>query len=142
VLGTLLYLPDLYGFYIRVNPAANAAAAKNAAAITALVFVFEDLPQLTINSIYLDTVGFDAADSIAIFAFAMSMLSLVLNCGLFWDEVGGGGVVAAKANPTAFQRRQAVTGVKYPSETVISSGRDRFGVAATTTNDGYLEVDL
>ena len=53
------------------------------------------MPHILINSIYLDTVGFDEADNIAIFAFTMSMMSLVLNCALFWDEVGGGGVVAA-----------------------------------------------
>ena len=44
-------------------------------------------PQLVLNSIYLTTVGFENADPVAIFAFTMSMLSLVLNCMIFWDEV-------------------------------------------------------
>ena len=125
VLGSLLYLPDLYGFYTRVNPAADADAARNAASITALVFVFEDLPQLVVNSIYLNTVGFDAADSIAIFAFTMSMLSLVLNCGLFWDEVSGNGMVAARANPTAAARQRPT--VAIDNATTQDSNTDSFG---------------
>ena len=143
IFGTLLYLPDLYGFYTRINPAADAAAAKTAAGITALVFVFEDLPQLVINCIYLDTVGFDDADNIAIFAFTMSMLSMVLNCMIFWDEVNGESAVAAKANPQAFKRRQSATAFKNPSyesaETVTRI--DGFGFAANPeSNDGYVEV--
>ena len=46
-----------HGFYTRVNPNADAAAAKNAASITALVFVFEDLPQLVIDSISTSTLS-------------------------------------------------------------------------------------
>lgn len=115
VFGTMLYIPDLWGFYKRVDPAAKPEASSRAASITVLVFLFEDMPQLVINGIYLDTVGFEDADNIAIFAFTMSMLSLVLNILLFCDEKCDLGFLA-KANPKAAARRRE--GVKVKSGVV------------------------
>ena len=45
----MLYFPDMYGFVTRINPEAAPEAAKNAAGITALVFILEDMPQLVSN---------------------------------------------------------------------------------------------
>ena len=89
ILGSLLYLPDLWGFYKRVDPDAGAGDAKTSAMITATVFFLEDLPQLVLNAgIYLPTLGIGEADPVAIFALVMSGLSLVLNVGLFVNESG------------------------------------------------------
>jgi len=89
ILGSLLYLPDLWGFYMRVDADAGADAAKKSATITATVFFLEDLPQLVLNAgIYLPTLGIGEADPVAIFALVMSGLSLVLNVGLFANESG------------------------------------------------------
>ena len=85
-------MPDLWGFYKRFDPDADAGDAKASARITASVFLFEDAPQLVLNAaIYLPTMGIENADPVAIFALAMSGLSLVLNCMLFWREVAGKG---------------------------------------------------
>ena len=55
-----------------------------------------------INSIYLSTVGFDDADVIAVFAFTLSIMSLVVNCMLFFDEMRGThSIVAAKVSGRA-----------------------------------------
>jgi len=89
VLGSLLYFPDLWGFFKRVDPDADASSARKSATITATVFFLEDLPQLVLNAgIYLPTLGLKAADPVAIFALVMSGLSLVLNVGLFASESG------------------------------------------------------
>ena len=45
----MLYFPDMYGFVTRIIPEAAPEAAKNAAGITALVFILEDMPQLVSN---------------------------------------------------------------------------------------------
>ena len=89
ILGSLLWLPDLYGFAKRVDPDADNKDRNQAAGVTACVFLFEDLPQLVLNAaIYLPTMGIENADTIAIFALCMSGLSLMLNCMLFWGAVG------------------------------------------------------
>ena len=56
------------------------------AAMTLTVIVFEDLPQLMINIVYINTTTFAHADSIAVFAFVMSLLSVFCNIGLFYYE--------------------------------------------------------
>ena len=112
VLGTILYLPDLWGFYNRARAIGDnrRAERRNETAreehdrkakeaqrrqaytfVTALVFFLEDLPQLGINSLYLSTLGFSGADPVAIFAFVMSLLSLVLNMTLFVREMRASG---------------------------------------------------
>ena len=79
----------------RVAPAAADQRVKDnddektasAAGITLLVFFLEDVPQLIINSVYINTMTFADADSIAIFAFVMSLMSIVLNMTLFYKEL-------------------------------------------------------
>ena len=44
-------------------------------------------PQLCINVVYLNTMGFEDADPIAIFSFVMSIFSLLFNFGLGYKEV-------------------------------------------------------
>ena len=48
-------------------------------AVTVCVILFEDLPQIVLQNIYFDTLGFENADQIAVFAFVCSCLSLALN---------------------------------------------------------------
>jgi len=115
ILGSLLWLPDLWGFSMRVKQAAekekrahatyrrdqvqpayereaDAIDSRIVARITACVFLCEDLPQLVLNAgIYLPTVGIEDADPIAILSLTMSGLSIMLNCMLFWREVSGSG---------------------------------------------------
>ena len=43
-------------------------------------------PQLCINIVYLNTMGFAGADPIAVFSFIMSILSLIFNAGLGISE--------------------------------------------------------
>ena len=44
-------------------------------------------PQLCINIVYLNTMGFEDADPIAIFSFVMSIFSLLFNFGLGYKEM-------------------------------------------------------
>ena len=83
VIGSLLYLLDLLGFYMWVDPDADDDDARASTRITAYVVLFEDGPQLALNAaIYLPTMGVEDADPVAIVALVMSCLSLVLNCML------------------------------------------------------------
>ena len=50
---------------------------------TPLVILFEDFPQLVIGGIYLGAVGTEDAGGIAVFAFIMSLTSVLCNVGLF-----------------------------------------------------------
>ena len=49
------------------------------AGVTFLVLLFEDIPQIVLQSIYFQTLGLENADDIAIFAFVCSCLSLSVN---------------------------------------------------------------
>ena len=53
VLGLLLWIPDLYGYYFRVSPDQDVREEGRgyAARITAAVVVCEDVPQLAINCV-------------------------------------------------------------------------------------------
>lgn len=52
------------------------------------VMTIEDIPQLVLNCIYLDSRGFAGADGIAVFSFVMSLLSITSNLVLLWYEQG------------------------------------------------------
>ena len=52
------------------------------------VMTIEDIPQLVLNCIYLDSRGFAGADGIAVFSFVMSLLSIASNLVLLWYEQG------------------------------------------------------
>ena len=96
IVGTLLLGAEAYGvFYLRVallpadrmNPDADVADDKLLgvpiklipAIVTLAVIFLEDIPQLFLQNIYFQTLGFDNADSIAIFAFVCSCISFALN---------------------------------------------------------------
>ena len=55
-------------------------------AMTLAVMTIEDVPQLVLNCIYLDTAGFGGGGGIAEFAFFMSLLSITFNLGLLAYE--------------------------------------------------------
>lgn len=74
VLGTLLFVPDIK----EKRPTEDAAA--GGIHIGLLVLLLEDAPQLTVNGIYLHTLGFNSADVVALFSFALSILSVLMNC--------------------------------------------------------------
>ena len=140
ILGTLLYFPDLVGFYTRINDGASAKEKKDALWITASVFAFEDFPQLILNGIYLEFTGFDDADPISIFAFVMSLLSLVLNCGLFWSEMGE----SYEIGPLAPSNGRTHIGVLEGGAGNANAKTDGFGFGvadAADEDDGYLQVD-
>ena len=52
------------------------------------VMTIEDIPQLVLNCIYLDSRGFAGADGIAVFSFVMSLLSITSNLVILWHEQG------------------------------------------------------
>jgi len=73
----------------RVNPdEAGEEGRRFAAKMTAAVVVFEDVPQLCINIVYLNTMGVANADPVGVFSFIMSILSLIFNAGLGISEAG------------------------------------------------------
>ena len=52
------------------------------------VMFIEDIPQLVLNCIYLDSRSFADADGIAVFSFVMSLLSITSNLVILWHEQG------------------------------------------------------
>merc|ERR1712087_128315 len=66
-------------------------------AMTVGVMTIEDVPQLVLNCIYLNSRGFAGADGIAVFSFVMSLLSITSNLVLLCYEQGE----VAKASTSA-----------------------------------------
>ena len=50
------------------------------------VMLIEDIPQLVLNCIFLDSTGFGGGNGIAEFSFVMSLVSITANLVLLWFE--------------------------------------------------------
>ena len=93
IIGLLVWVPDMVGFKYRVADAKESGANHDdfwrtfPQKITMFVFLFEDIPQIVITCIYFGTMGFDDAGGVAVFAFTMSLLSLLLNGQVFVQEM-------------------------------------------------------
>jgi len=92
IIGLLVWIPDMVGFKYRVADAKESGHQDDfwrtyPQKITMFVFLFEDIPQIVITCIYFGTMGFDDAGGIAVFAFIMSLLSLLLNGQVFVQEM-------------------------------------------------------
>jgi len=66
--------------------------AASAKWITVLVLILEDLPQLVLNCIYIDTMGSNGADGISVFSVMMTVFGIIFNVlmvccgGIFWGD--------------------------------------------------------
>lgn len=93
ILGSILFLVELkLGFYARLELWGREAYRDGGyteysygsgyfwvPATTILAMLLEDAPQLYLQTVYFKTVGFENADGVSTFSFAMSASSLVIN---------------------------------------------------------------
>ena len=79
LLGTCLFCCDTVGLYQRNAGEVGSEEANTVMLVTGAIFLLEDVPQLALQGIYLDFLGFDQADSVAILSFVMSIISVVAN---------------------------------------------------------------
>ena len=93
ITGLILWIPDLYAFYLRTErfDTDDAYDVKHhkrfTSRVTLSVLLFEDIPQLALSSTFLYVVGFNQ-DKIAATSFAFSLLSLGLSSKRFCSESG------------------------------------------------------
>ena len=91
LLGLLMWIPDMYAYMTRATGLSQGGQLSDARRtfpikMTLLVFFLEDLPQLAIQSVYLDTVGVEN-DGIALVSLVLSLMSMTYNVQLFVREM-------------------------------------------------------